>query len=408
MKKVFSYALLHLRRDLKGTCAAMLCFLTVLYLIASVHSSILSRQKMLEDMANAVIIRGDVTDSTGYNTEGIDIPLNLHRLITDPNGTLHPYVDEVYMKVQDRWTHMYERTYQTTDENNEPVEEVRMQEEDIRVIAINSPQADMTISGTEGAIQYAEGYDESMFSLTENLCILGRDVDSAQDENGRAYIDLLVDPFSEPTDNNMARFYVAGTTDIKGLDNTIFIPYAALNACCPYAKSFILPLYSLSFTIHNNNLLSQFRDLAFPSFRDGAGAAKMEDAYVLVLQDASYLELTHEGQKTLRMMQILQPILYLCALGAGVMLVVMQMRGRKKEMAVIRSLGAGRFRAMAQTILEYALICLPVTLFALLVWRELSPMTVIGVWMAFMAGALCTIVRFSMIPLVKQIRELEE
>jgi len=139
-----------------------------------VHSSILSRQKMLEDMANAVIIRGDVTDSTGYNTEGIDIPLNLHRLITDPNGTLHPYVDEVHMKAQDRWTHMYERTYQTTDENNEPVEEVRMQEEDIRVIAINSPQADMTIAGTEGAIQYAEGYDESMFSLTENLCILGR------------------------------------------------------------------------------------------------------------------------------------------------------------------------------------------------------------------------------------------
>ena len=61
-----------------------------------------------------------------------------------------------------------------------------------------------------------------------------------------------------------------------------------------------------------------------------------------------------------------------------------------------------------KTILEYAIICLPVTLFALLVWRELSPMTVIGVWLAFMAGAMCTIVRFSMIPLVKQIRELEE
>ena len=90
------------------------------------------------------------------------------------------------------------------------------------------------------------------------------------------------------------------------------------------------------------------------------------------------------------------------------MLVVMQMRSRKKEMAIIRSLGAGRFRVMAQTILEYAIICLPVTLFALIVWRELSPMTVFGVWLAFMAGALCTIVRFSMIPLVKQIRELEE
>ncbi|MBE5777383.1 MAG: FtsX-like permease family protein [Clostridiales bacterium] len=90
------------------------------------------------------------------------------------------------------------------------------------------------------------------------------------------------------------------------------------------------------------------------------------------------------------------------------MLVVMQMRSRKKEMAVIRSLGAGRLRVMAQSILEYALICLPVTLFALLIWRELSPLTVFGVWLAFMAGALCTIVRFSTIPLVKQIRELEE
>jgi hypothetical protein len=35
-------------------------------------------------------------------------------------------------------------------------------------------------------------------------------------------------------------------------------------------------------------------------------------------------------------------------------------------------------------------------------------MTVLGVWLAFMLGALCTVARFSMVPLVKQIRELEE
>ena len=128
----------------------------------------------------------------------------------------------------------------------------------------------------------------------------------------------------------------------------------------------------------------------------------------MVLKDAQYLKLIREAEKNLAVMQLMQPVLYLCALGAGVMLVVMQMRSRKKEMAVIRSLGAEKMRVMAQSILEYAIICLLVTLFALLVWCELSPMTVLGVWLAFMLGAVCTVARFSMVPLVKQIRELEE
>ena len=90
------------------------------------------------------------------------------------------------------------------------------------------------------------------------------------------------------------------------------------------------------------------------------------------------------------------------------MLAVIQMRGRKKELAVLRSLGTGSISAAVSCLLENTLICLPLTLTAFIIWPGSRTVTGLAVWGAFMLGAAGTILFFSGTPLIRQIRELEE
>ena len=380
------YAFMHLRRSVKNTCVTLLLYLTVLAVIMSVQQAASSRQTMLTIMADSLEITGHLADNSGHATEGLSISSGVASQFLDENGIFAPYVKDVSVHA----------AYEATAAGNR-----------VSLIGITCEQADSTLRFGEG-ITYNESFDESIFRTGQHVCVIDRELEwmiYVDEEDLLPYVDVIYTYQSGAAEGELKlKLRVIGTADAA---YSIFCPYPMLMRAFEEVYA-AFSADSLSFIVRNNREIDKLRNAALIRFADPGKNNNYGKDHALVLQDARYLELISQAQKNLAIMQLMQPILYLCALGAGVMLVVMQMRGRKKEMAVIRSLGAGRLRVMAQSILEYALICLPVTLFALLVWRELSPMTVFGVWLAFMAGALCTIVRFSMIPLVKQIRELEE
>ena len=395
--RLFSYALLHIARNVKPTLITLCSYFCVLAVIMSVQQSAQSRQQNLTDMAAAMEVQGEVTDGGGYVNQGLDMSSFYALLFLDESELLSCYVKNVNVRGE------FQGKALLLLPDSDPVEL-----ESCTLVTITREHADENLKFGEG-MTYMEGYDDSVWMTAGNVCAVTEDMLGVlrMDEDGRQYMDFQA-AFVRPSDFSVKTLVFSLQVIAFAQDgtNTVYAPFFTVyNACDEKNASFNQD--SLSFTVADNSKMDVLRHSASTFFQD-ARARQASGGFSMVIKDSRYLKLTREAEKNLATMQLLRPILYLCALGAGVMLVVMQMRSRKKEMAVIRSLGAGRIHVMVQSILEYALICLPVTLFALLVWRELSPMTVFGVWLAFMAGALCTIVRFSMIPLVKQIRELEE
>ena len=392
-----AYALMHLIRNIRSTFITLFSFLCVLSVISSIQQSVQSRQQSLIGMSEALKVRGHVTDSSGYVSNSLNMDSYYVMQFLDEEKLLTRYVEDVWVKG------VFNGTILLPVQNNK-TEEIK----DCTLLTLTTAIADENIRFGKG-IEYTENMDDSIWMTDKKVCVLSPELmdNAIYEEDGNLYIHLkanFIRSSDMVTKTLTFTFRVIGIApDTMG---SVIAPfYTVLRACeeenAPYS------LDSLSFAVRDNNQLDIFRNTAATFFRD-AKTSTLNRGFSMVLKDAQYLKLIREAEKNLAVMQLMQPVLYLCALGAGVMLVVMQMRGRKKEMAVIRSLGAGKMRVMAQSILEYALICLPVTLFALLVWRELSPMTVLGVWLAFMLGAVCTVARFSMVPLVKQIRELEE
>lgn len=394
---MLSYVWKHLSRNIKTTVITLFSFLCVLAVISSVQQSAQSRQQSLISMAEAIEVRGNVADVSGYVSNGLNMDSYYALQFLDEEKLLKPYVKDVWAKG------IFDGVVLLPLQDGD-----FMEIGDCTLLTLTSANADDSIRFGKG-IEYEENVDDSIWLTDENVCVVSPDLmqNAVPGEDGSLYLHLNAE-FVRQSDMTVKTltfsFRIIGTT--QDVNSSVIVPFFTVLRACEKGKA-PYTLDSLSFTIVDNSQLEILRHMAGTFFLD-AKATETKGGFSMVLKDARYLKLTREAEKNLAVMQLLQPILYLCALGAGVMLVVMQMRGRKKEMAVIRSLGAGRLHVMVQSILEYALICLPVTLFALLVWRELSPMTVFGVWLAFMAGALCTIVRFSMIPLVKQIRELEE
>ena len=384
------YCVLHLRRNLRFMFITFLCYLSVLLLIMSIQQSVLSRQSTLEKMAKAIDVKCTLVNADGRTTYmSADSYYANTFLDTKAYSSLVKQVvvkGTYYCRFED-YTHF-------------------------QLSAITDIAAEESFQSTAEPVLFDEGYDHGVWMTDEAVCILSDNyMDKLYtDEYGNRFITFIVSLYSEYYQKSLQfdmTLRVIGSTPFSG---KVLMPYNAFRRLHQESGSrSYYTIDSMYFYPRDNASLAELRIKAYSLFKDKVEHPSIHPKSVyLVINDVQYLKLIREAQRNLSVLKLMQPILHLCALGAGVMLVVMQMRSRKKEMAVIRSLGAGRFRVMVQSILEYAIICLPVTLFALLVWRELSPMTVFGVWLAFMAGALCTIVRFSMVPLVKQIRELEE
>lgn len=379
------YALLHLRRHLKTAAMTVLCYAAILAMILFIQKSMISRQQTLETMAKSIPITGALANSQGSQTELLEMDPSYPMLFLQ-NHFLSALVKDVQVK---------------------SVMPCYVGDGGARLIGITSPAADSALR-FEGAILYNEGYDDAIWMSEEAVCVISPEYEAftyrCDDEH--IYLDVL------------GHFYRASYKDFAAIRitlrvigmvtsrETLYCPYLTLqNNCARYpGVSFLAD--NLSFTVKDNGRLDELRDRAKIYFGDSSLQNAGSAHYTLILKDAEYLKLTGEARKNLEILHLLQPVMYLCALGSGGVLTALQMRARKKELAVLRSLGAGKGRIAAQCMLEYALLCLPVT--ALVFLLPIQATAAWGVYLAFIAGCASVLIRLASIPLIRQIRELEE
>lgn len=394
------YAWLHLRRSPKNTAVTLLSCAAVLMLLMAVQQAMVSRRRTLEDMAAAISIHCTVTDLHGENADKLVIAEKHYRPFIEESAYT-PYLGEVYLKA----VLQCEVVGQTAD-----------------LVALTDPAADFNLK--YNGVHYEEGCDASVWTDMEPVCILSADLLEKTDvgTDGRRYIDLTGFFEADINARNRAdavvinsRIYleVPLTFRVAGVaagEKTVYCPFGMLRQnCADYSEYISMSAQSLSFTVRDNSRLEEFRTLLTAGFREADPYAPTQTGgFALVVQDSRYLQVTQEASRSIGLMELLQPVLYLCALCAGVMLVVMQMRTRKRELAILRSLGTETIAVTARCLLEYILLCLPVTVLGFMLRQGLSAMAVLSVTLSFLLGAAGAILRFARIPLAQQIRELEE
>ncbi|MBE5776109.1 MAG: hypothetical protein E7326_01210, partial [Clostridiales bacterium] len=337
--KLFTYAWLHLSRNLKNSCIALVSYLCVLLVILSIQTSAQSRQRALVTMAQSIDIQGNAADIHGYTTVGLQMDSLYALQFLDEDKLLTRYVKDV------RVMGVYDGEILLPDK-----EGAYKNATQCTLKAVTREDADEAVRYGSG-FTYLTGADEQLLLTDQMVCIVSPDLMqfAIPDAEGNLYIHVQAS-FYHPSfyyysDLSFALRVVGSCEDTS---NTVYAPFRAVLHTCQEQNA-SCTVDSLSFTVQDNEQLDVLRNMVNGYFQD-ARTTTATRGYSLVLKDARYLKLLREAEKNLAVMQLMQPILYLCALGAGVMLVVMQMRSRKKEMAVIRSLGAGRLRVMAQSI----------------------------------------------------------
>lgn len=208
--------------------------------------------------------------------------------------------------------------------------------------ALDSIEMDAALLEYAPGIEWLEGYDESLFAGEQAVCIAPRSAELALGEEAR---------FPMRT-----RRSVVAVLTVVGLYGSEYDGYNGVTYYCP--RPVLRGLYEengmpfsycgLEMELCNTRELGTFKAQMRELRLDG-GMTR------LVVNDALLLSVTTQLQRHIELLKALLPLLFAFAAAIGFVLSFLLLRGRRREAAVMRSLGAKRRRVFATLLLETAM-----------------------------------------------------
>lgn len=189
-------------------------------------------------------------------------------------------------------------------------------------------------------VAFYTGYNETHLLGNDRVCIVSREMASSlqRGSDGMAWIGMNVkNPYNIGGAGFVkACFAVIGEYDGEG--DTLYCPYAAATDLGHEIGSAYDYASRLTFIIRDNYQLPQFKKVAAAIF------SKMEygSGHTLLIHDSNFYEAVSAVEKNIGLLQIFKPLLLcLCAV-IGFMASLLSVRGRKKEIVILRCLGIGK------------------------------------------------------------------
>lgn len=185
------------------------------------------------------------------------------------------------------------------------------------------------------------------------LCVAGAEMaaDLQRGPDGLARIEMSVkNPYNiGGSGHTQTALAVIGEYDGEG--DTLYCPYNTVTALGQEMDGAYEYASRLTFAIGDNRQLPQFKDAA-AVFSD----AGRESNYTLRIHDSNFYEAVSAVEKNGRLLQLFQPVLFcLCAV-IGFMASLLSMRGRKKEIVILRCLGVGSAAVFHMAMLEQLIL----------------------------------------------------
>ncbi len=365
-----SYALKHIYRSLVK-CFSMMCIiLAFIFLFCNFSNSIKAQEEKLDAVYNDIPIYVEVSDYRGNNRDHLALPDGFYvESFTEKVYGLSKYLKDVSLK--------RELTILSINgiEEFDLVDSLKM----IGVTNLQYVESTYKERGYNFEVQFREGFDYSFFTETSEYCLVNEELLSKIGKKVGDYINLKliteasVHTFKDDLGNLMidpknAEFEIVGT--IKGgKANEIY---------CSWDKAAEIGMKSdncstrytdiLRATISNNYKLNEFKDRAEKYYvAVGAKIFTGTKFYALTIYDDTFTKTVSLIQRNIQFLKAVFPVIILFSFVIGYLVSYLFTRNRKKEVAVMRSLGASRFRVFITIMLELFTINIVGTIVAVLI-----------------------------------------
>lgn len=399
------YLLAHIRRRICVSLCVVLVASVITVSFCKLQELRQAEQENYQQLYHSISVTASVSDLTGRNTVSVEAPywavdafLPGGRLLPD---TLHEYVTDVQAKT----------TWNAYD--YQKINGVDVQIGDI--VGITSIDAEPQLRKSNGGtVTWFDGYDDSILSGNEPVCILPERLMPEVAEN--AFVSMAFSRVIQREDEDIILFHqlelrVVGTYQAQ--EQRLYIPYRQAEGIWSAMKQEII-IDSISGTICNNDLLEQFREdsaawFAKPDLRGTPTEwGKMNQKYyphALVIDDAQLVAAENLLSKSIRINDICRTALFIISASIGFLVGFLMIRSRKREIMLMRTMGTPNkqiFSCFALEQVAYVLVGVLIGGFPFL-WKPIDQIVVfVIIYIIALSAALLIFLRKNLLTTIKE------
>ena len=116
--------------------------------------------------------------------------------------------------------------------------------------------------------------------------------------------------------------------------------------------------HSMAFTVSDNRKLDEFKQRLSEFFAPAATVYQGGSKAGLVIDDALFREQVSVLERGIVLLQIVRLLILVLSIGISFLVAYLNIRGRRLELAVLRSMGTRRVALYAEVLCEHILFCL--------------------------------------------------
>ncbi len=394
-----------LRRSIREpiTCIAVVLFVGVLTgILCYLHQSQKAEQLDYESTFHAIPVEFEITKLNGNR---LDESAHIDSYMADlffENSVLEPNFFGLVSDVQARMSHTGTLIAEQESEENLNITK--------RVVGITSTKvAEELTPEFAGMIDWYDGYDESIFESDQFVCVV---------PSNYASTDEVVLSFRYRSDGQTndreytCRFLVAGRYTDEG-NNKLYCPYGTMEHI--YSKlSEPRKVQCLMGRLSNNDNLGLLHEIAGHWFAepnptgDPIPWGKYGYEYypfAMDIKDSLLNSLVSDMQNSMTINCIASALVFVLSAGAGFLTGFLVIRSRKREIALMRTLGTSN-RIVCMELEIEQILCVAVGVIiggGYFLWESLWQLCLFaGVYVAGLTAALLFFIRANLLATVKE------
>lgn len=336
------YICRHMRRRM-GRCVVLACIPCVfILLIMDINTSLDAQRLQIQTLYETFQIDGVLVEVKTARDDGLIIEPETIALFVSEDSPIASYVQDVGLK-REMWYSL--------DMGDNPFP--RGMEELPKLIGINRLSAALS-HRRQPDIAFYSGYDETYLLGDDRVCVASAEMaaDLPRGPGGLPRIEMSVkNPYNiGGSGYTQVDFVVIG--EHAGEGGALYCPYNTVTALGREMDGAREYASRLTFAIGDNTQLPRFKEAAAAVFSETG----QESNHTLRIHDSNFYEVVSAIEKSSGLLKIFQPILFcLCAV-IGFMASLLSMRGRKREIVILRCLGLGKTNVFHMAMLEQLIL----------------------------------------------------
>ena len=371
------YSLLSIKRGgARGVASPLLAFMAALFLCQLVTTAV-SYETQLERIYEDTVIDGALTDSHGRQTGNVVITGYTVNTLARSG-----YIDNIALAKPIIFAE-YDSIDTATLGSGFSLETFLANRARAGRLVFTNSIADTPefyYSNTKPEVRYLDGYDESFLSSAQD----GRKIASINDnfecvspgddwyclvssaylkEHGLSLGDSFM-VMSFENGKQLINLKIIGEFDKQSAKDNIYVelglymaPEHLFSDDAEVQKWLgYWSFYSMSFTVPDATTLTGFKQMMLESNFSEPSAYRQNRSFV-ILQDKSFLATVGTIKQQIEYIGVLYPVLYGLTFIVGLVAAYLLILSRKRELAIMRGLGAGRRRAFMSLFWEQAALC---------------------------------------------------